>query len=207
MLGGFVFGASILDKCRADLLGIGGDHHFTRCALGTHFWKFTGLDPEVFRAFVGTGANDEEVGEWIERNAAVQDRATVIRWNFQMISNLAFASRFAAAVGIPVQAATSQRSLFKPNLSLSSPDKGGEFLGGLVGEEGGHEVDARKVIEHGACHLLGDGDTLHAPLRALESLHSRQDRPGDRDAGHLVVQEEGLPSVEQGPYSHEDRYS
>jgi hypothetical protein len=72
-----VFGASILDKCRADLLGIGGDHLFAQCALDSHFWKFTGLDPEEFRAFVATGADDEEVGEWIERNASVQDRAAV----------------------------------------------------------------------------------------------------------------------------------
>jgi len=118
-LGGFVFGASILDKCRADLLGIGGDHQFAQCALDAHFWKFTGLDPEEFRAFVATGADDEEVGEWIERNASVQDRAAILRWNIQMISNLAFASRFAAAVGIPAQAATSQRWFLK-NASVTS---------------------------------------------------------------------------------------
>jgi alpha/beta superfamily hydrolase len=112
-LGGFVFGASILDKCRADLLGIGGEHLFAQCALDAHFWKFTGLDPEDFRAFVATGVDDDEVGEWIERNASVQDRAAVLRWNFQMISNLAFASRFSAAVGIASQAATSQRWFLK----------------------------------------------------------------------------------------------
>ena len=108
-LGGFVFGANILDKCRAELLGIGGDYKFSPCALGVHFWKFTGLDPEEFRVFVATGANDEEVGAWIERCASVQDRAADVRWNFRMISNLAFASRFSAAVGIPVRAASSQR--------------------------------------------------------------------------------------------------
>ncbi len=125
-LGGFVFGASILDKCRADLLGIGGDHKFAPCALSAHFWKFTGLDPEDFRVFVATGADDEAVGEWIKRNASVQDRAAVLRWNFHMISNLAFASRFAAAVGIPSQAATSQRWFLKkasvPSASLLGVD-------------------------------------------------------------------------------------
>lgn len=42
--GGFVIAARMLDKARADLLGINGEYNFYRCGLGAYFWKFTGLD-------------------------------------------------------------------------------------------------------------------------------------------------------------------
>jgi hypothetical protein len=84
-LGGFVIGARMLDKARADLLGIHGEYNFYPCGLGAFFWKFTGLDPQKFKAFVATGATDAEVDAWIRQNVAVQDKLAIIRWNNQMI--------------------------------------------------------------------------------------------------------------------------
>jgi hypothetical protein len=84
-LGGFVIGARMLDKARADLLGIHGEYNFYPCGLGAFFWKFTGLDPQKFKEFVATGATDAEVDAWIRQNAAVRDKLAIIRWNNQMI--------------------------------------------------------------------------------------------------------------------------
>ena len=68
-LGGFVIAAPMLDKARADLLGISGEYNFYPCGLGAYFWKFTGLDAMKFKEFVSTAATDEEVDRWIRHNA------------------------------------------------------------------------------------------------------------------------------------------
>src|SRR6187549_3251198 len=84
-LGGFVIAARMLDKARADLLGIHGEYNYYPCGLGAYFWKFTGLDPQKFKDYVATGATDADVDAWIRQNATVQDKLDIIRWNNQMI--------------------------------------------------------------------------------------------------------------------------
>jgi hypothetical protein len=84
-LGGFVIAARMLDKARADLLGIHGEYNYYPCGLGAYFWKFTGLDAQKFKDFVGTGAADAEVDEWVRQNATVKDKAAIIRWNNEMV--------------------------------------------------------------------------------------------------------------------------
>ena len=84
-LGGFVIAARMLDKARADLLGIHGEYNYYPCGLGAYFWKFTGLDPQKFKDFVATGATDAEVDAWIRQNATAQDKLAIIRWNNEMI--------------------------------------------------------------------------------------------------------------------------
>src|SRR5688500_12730953 len=84
-LGGFVIGARMLDKARADLLGIHGEYNFYPCGLGAFFWKFTGLDAAKFKDFVATGATDQEVDRWIRENAAPKDPKAIIKWNNEMI--------------------------------------------------------------------------------------------------------------------------
>ena len=37
-LGGFVIGARMLDKARADILGINGEYNYFPCGLGAYFW-------------------------------------------------------------------------------------------------------------------------------------------------------------------------
>ena len=83
-LGGFVIAARMLDKARADLLGIHGEYNFYPCGLGAYFWKFTGLDAQQFKDFVATGASDGEVDKWIREHATVKDKLAVIRWNNEM---------------------------------------------------------------------------------------------------------------------------
>src|SRR4051794_11544018 len=84
-LGGFVIGARMLDKARADLLGINGEYNFYPCGLGAYFWKFTGLDAQQFRDYVATGVTDTEVDGWMRHNSIVKDRSAIIRWNNEMI--------------------------------------------------------------------------------------------------------------------------
>ena len=75
----------MLDKARADLLGINGEYNFYPCGLGAYFWKFTGLDNEKFRNFVATGATDEEVDAWVRENATQKDQKAIILWNNEMV--------------------------------------------------------------------------------------------------------------------------
>ncbi|MGZ4962633.1 MAG: DUF5069 domain-containing protein [Limisphaerales bacterium] len=83
-LGGFVIAARMLDKARADILGINGEYNFYPCGLGAFFWKFTGLDAMKFRDYVGTGATDQEVDQWIRDNATQKDANAIIKWNNKM---------------------------------------------------------------------------------------------------------------------------
>ena len=80
-LGGFVIAARMLDKARADLLGINGEYNFYPCGLGAYFWKFTGLDAMKFKEFVATAATDEEVDRWIRENTTQKDPKAIIKWN------------------------------------------------------------------------------------------------------------------------------
>ena len=84
-LGGFVIAARMLDKARADLLGINGEYNFYPCGLGAYFWKFTGLDAAKFKDFVATGASDEDVDKWVRENATQKDAKAIMHWNNEMI--------------------------------------------------------------------------------------------------------------------------
>jgi hypothetical protein len=85
VLGDFVIAARMLDKARADLLGINGEYNFYPCGLGAYFWKFTGLDAMKFKEFVATGATDAEVDKWIRGNTVQKDNLPIIKWNNEMI--------------------------------------------------------------------------------------------------------------------------
>jgi hypothetical protein len=85
VLGGFVIAARMLDKARADLLGINGEYNFYPCGLGTYFWKFTGLDPMKFKEFVASGATDEEVDRWVRQNTTQKDPSAITKWNNEML--------------------------------------------------------------------------------------------------------------------------
>ncbi len=82
-VGGFVVAARALDKCRAVLAGTNGDYHFD-CPLDRTFFDFSGIDSDAFRDFVGTGADDKEVGEWIKEHTKVKDATEVAIWNNKM---------------------------------------------------------------------------------------------------------------------------
>jgi uncharacterized protein DUF5069 len=74
-----VLAARMLDKCRAELAGKAGDYHFN-CPMDQIFFRFTKIDPSELKEFVATGASDEDVALWIERNSKVQDPAKITNW-------------------------------------------------------------------------------------------------------------------------------
>ena len=74
-----VLAARMLDKCRAELADKAGDYHFN-CPMDQVFFRFTKIDPSELKRFVATGASDEEVSRWIERNSKVQDPAKIANW-------------------------------------------------------------------------------------------------------------------------------
>lgn len=82
-LAGYVVAARMLDKCRAELNGTAGEYHFN-CSLDRQFLEFAGIDAEPFKAFVATGAPDEEVAAWIQEHSQIQDQAAIIAWNNRM---------------------------------------------------------------------------------------------------------------------------
>ncbi|MEB3245865.1 MAG: DUF5069 domain-containing protein [Vampirovibrionales bacterium] len=82
-LAGFVLAARMLDKCRAVISGTAGEYHFN-CPLDKKILEFAGIDAEAFKAFVATGANDDQVAQWIQANAKQQDRTEIVRWNNQL---------------------------------------------------------------------------------------------------------------------------
>jgi len=79
-LAGYVIAARMLDKCRAVLAGTAGEYHFN-CPLDNQFLGFAGIEAEAFKAFVATGATDDEVAAWIEQHSRVKTRAEVVAWN------------------------------------------------------------------------------------------------------------------------------
>jgi len=84
MLGGYVILPRCLDKCRAFLMGTNGDYNFWPCSLCAELEAFTGIDHEIFKDFVATGAMDEEVVEWVNAQSKVKDKMELIRWNNKM---------------------------------------------------------------------------------------------------------------------------
>jgi hypothetical protein len=72
--------ARALDKCRAEIAGCAGSYHYN-CPLDRAFFNFTGIEAVDFKAFVGTGASDEEVADWIAKKSQVQDSRLIARWN------------------------------------------------------------------------------------------------------------------------------
>lgn len=79
-LGGYVLAARALDKCRAVLVDCQGEYH-SNCPLDQRWLKFAEIDYHDFRTIVASGATDDEVAEWIEKNAKKRSRAEIVVWN------------------------------------------------------------------------------------------------------------------------------
>ena len=79
-LAGYVLAARAVDKCRAVLAGRQGEYH-SNCPLDQRWLKFAEIDYNVYKAFVATGATDDEVAAWIEEHAKKRSLAEIIIWN------------------------------------------------------------------------------------------------------------------------------
>lgn len=79
-LAGYIIAARMLDKCRAVVAGTQGEYHFN-CPLDQMFLNFTDIDADQFKAYIATGATDEEVATWIEAHAKDNTQEALIQWN------------------------------------------------------------------------------------------------------------------------------
>jgi len=79
-LGGYVLAARAVDKCRAVLAGCEGEYH-SNCPLDQRWLKFAEIDYAAFKAFVASGATDDEIATWIGQNARKRPNAEIIAWN------------------------------------------------------------------------------------------------------------------------------
>lgn len=80
MLAGYVLAARALDKCRSVLAGCAGEYH-SNCPLDQRWLKFAEIEYETFKAFVATGATDDDVAAWIGKQARRRPRSEIIAWN------------------------------------------------------------------------------------------------------------------------------
>src|SRR5580698_6901843 len=70
-LGGYVILPRCLDKGRATLAGKNGEYHFA-CPLDKRFLDYVGIDPEALKKELAAGKSDQEILEWVEKNARFQ---------------------------------------------------------------------------------------------------------------------------------------
>ena len=79
-LGGYVLAARAVDKCRAVLVDWHGDYH-SNCPLDQRWLNFAEIDYGDFRRLVANGATDDEIADWVEKNAKKRPRAEIVAWN------------------------------------------------------------------------------------------------------------------------------
>jgi Domain of unknown function (DUF5069) len=75
-----------LDKCRAEIAGRAGPYHYN-CPLDRAFFDFAKIDAAEFKTFVGTGASDQEVVDWIANKSPVRDSKQISLWNLRFRLN------------------------------------------------------------------------------------------------------------------------
>jgi hypothetical protein len=61
----------MLDKGRALIVGKQGEYDYA-CPTDERFLNFVGIDPEALKKQLATGQGDNEILEWIEKNAKIK---------------------------------------------------------------------------------------------------------------------------------------
>jgi Domain of unknown function (DUF5069) len=64
----------------AVLVGWQGEYH-SNCPVDQRWLKFAEIDYDDFKAFVASGATDEQVAAWIGKHAKKRPRIEIIAWN------------------------------------------------------------------------------------------------------------------------------
>lgn len=80
IIGGFAIIARTIDKCRALLWGNIGEYHFN-CPLDNMLFGFKGIQGDDFKAFVETGATDEEIVAWVKATGVPKSEAEIEEWS------------------------------------------------------------------------------------------------------------------------------
>jgi Domain of unknown function (DUF5069) len=78
-VGGYAILGRTIDKCRALLWGNIGEYHFD-CPLDNMLFGFKGVKGDDFKAFVETGASDDEIAKWLDRSGIPKDEREKKEW-------------------------------------------------------------------------------------------------------------------------------
>ena len=79
-IAGFAIIARTIDKCRAVLWGNVGEYHFD-CPLDNTLFSFKGITGDDFKAFVETGASDEEIAAWVKAEGLPKTDDEITAWS------------------------------------------------------------------------------------------------------------------------------
>lgn len=79
-IGGYAILARMADKGRATLNGTQGEYHFN-CPLDNMLFGFKGVNGEDVRKVLLTGADDEEVAEWLNTHGTPRSDQEIEEWS------------------------------------------------------------------------------------------------------------------------------
>ena len=83
-IGGYAILARTYDKCRALLWGDIGEYHFD-CPLDNMLFGFKGIKGDDFKASIETGASDDEITKWVDRNGTSKSAEEKRVWSEEML--------------------------------------------------------------------------------------------------------------------------
>jgi hypothetical protein len=83
-VGGYAILGRTIDKCRALLWGNIGEYHFD-CPLDNMLFGFKGIKGDDFKAFVETGASDDEIAKWVDRNGIRKSEEEKRAWSEEVM--------------------------------------------------------------------------------------------------------------------------
>ncbi|MDB5204008.1 MAG: hypothetical protein JWP09_36 [Candidatus Taylorbacteria bacterium] len=90
-INGFAILARTIDKCRASIADTSGEYHFD-CPLDKTLFGFKNINAEEFKAFVATGATDEEIGLWVETHGDPKTPDEVSLWSSAFKTDYSYAT-------------------------------------------------------------------------------------------------------------------
>jgi len=79
-INGYAILARTLDKCRASIAGTIGEYHFD-CPVDKMLFGFKGVSADEFKAAVGAGASDEEMGKWMDEHGTPRSEEEKAAWS------------------------------------------------------------------------------------------------------------------------------
>jgi len=85
-VGGYAILGRTLDKCRALVAGNIGEYHFD-CPLDNMLFGFKGVKGVDFKAQIETGASDDQMIDWLNRNGEKKTADEIKRWSDEVTAN------------------------------------------------------------------------------------------------------------------------
>ena len=78
--GGYALLARMADKGRAAIAGTNGEYHFD-CPLDNYLFDFKGVKGEAVKPLLESGATDEEIAAWLDKNGTPKTAEEIKAWS------------------------------------------------------------------------------------------------------------------------------